>query len=98
MIQSFEDQMLHFMLENKRVLNLHGKRFSDLENFQGNTIVFQTNTNATMRNLETQVGQLVLSLQSQSRNAFPSSTEINPKDLTSITLRGNDELQGSKKV
>ena len=86
------------MSENKRILNRHKKRFSDLENFQANTIVFQTNTNATMRNLETQVGQLALSLQVQSRNVFPSSTEINPKDLISTTLRGNDELQGSKKV
>ena len=48
--------MLHFMTENKRILNLHEKRFSDLENFQENTIVFHTNTSATMRNLETQVG------------------------------------------
>ena len=86
------------MSENKRILNLHEKRFYCLENFQANTIVFQTNTNATMRNLETQVGQLALSLQGQSKNAFPSSTEINTKDLTSTTLRGNDELQGSKKV
>ena len=90
--------MLHFMLENKRILNLHEKKFYDLENFKENTIVFQTNTNATMRNLETQVGPLAFSLQSQSRNAFPSSTEINPKDLTPTTLRGNDELQGSKKL
>ena len=90
--------MLHFMTENKRILNLHEKRFSDFENFQANTIMFQTNTNAIMRNLETRVGQLALSLQSQSKNSFPSSIEINPKDLTSTTLRGNDELQGSKKV
>ena len=96
--QSFEDQLLYFMSENKRILNLHEKNFAELENFQANTTVFQTNTNATMRNLETQVGQLALSLQSQSRNAFPSSTEINPKDLTPTTLRSNDELQGSKKV
>ena len=96
--QSFEDQMLHFMSENKRILNFHENRFYDLENFQENTVVFQRNTNATMRNLETQVGQLDLSLQGQSRNAFPSSTEINPKDLTLTTLRGNDGLQGSKKV
>ena len=90
--------MLHFMTENKRILNLHEKRFSNLENFHANTIMFQTNTNATMINLETQVGQLALSLQSQSRNAFPSSTEINTKDLTAATLRGNDESLGSKKV
>ena len=87
MTQSIEDQMLHFMSENKRILNLHEKRFSDLENFQANTIVFQTNTNAKMRNLETQVGQLAVSLQIQSRNAFPSSTEINPKDLTNYIER-----------
>ena len=90
--------MLHFMSENKRILNLHQNRFSDLENFQATIIVFQTNTNATMRNLETQVGQLVVSLQGQSRNVFPNSIEINPKDLTSTTLRGNGKFQGNKKV
>ena len=86
------------MTENKRILNLHEKSFSGLENFQANTIMFQTNINATMRNLETQVGQLEVSLQGQSRNAFPSSIEINLKDLTPTTLRGNDGLQGNKKV
>ena len=84
--------------KKKRILNLHEKKFAELENFQANIIVFQTNTNATMRNLETQVGQLALSLKSQTRNAFPSNTEINLKDLTPTTLRGNEELQGSKKV
>ena len=74
--------MLQFIGENKRILNIHEKRFSELENFQANTIVFQTNTNASLRNLETQVGKLALSLQNQSRNAFPSHIEINPKDLT----------------
>ena len=53
--QSFEDQILHFMSENKRILNWHEKTFYELENFQANTIVFQTNTNASLRNLETQV-------------------------------------------
>ena len=77
---------------------MHEKKFTELENFQANTIVFQTNINATLRNWETQVGQLALSLQSQSRNTFPSSTEINPKDLTSTEMRGSDELQGSKKM
>ena len=86
------------MSENKKILNLHEKRFSKLENFQGNTTVFQTNTNASLRNLETQVRQLALSLQNQSRNAFPSSTEINPKDFKPASLRGDNELQGNKKM
>ena len=98
MTQSFEDQMLQFMLENKRILNMHEKRFSELENFKANTTVFQTNTNASLRNLETQVGQLALSLQNQLRNAFPSSIETNPKDFTPTSLRGDNVLQGNKKM
>ena len=77
---------------------MHEKKFAELENFQANTTVFQTNINATLRNLETQVGQLALSLHNQSRNTFPSSTEINPKDLTPTAMRDSDELQGSKKM
>ena len=77
---------------------MHEKRFDELENFKANTTVFQTYTNASLRNLETQVGQLALSLQNQSRNAFPSSTETNPKDFTSTSYRGDNELQGNKKM
>ena len=90
--------MLQFIGENKRILNMHEKRFSELENFQANTTMFQTNTKASLRNLETQVGQLALSLQNQSINSFPSSTEINPKDLTPTALRSTEELQGNKKM
>ena len=90
--------MLHFMLENKRILNFHEKRFSKLENFQASTTVFQTNTNASLRKLETKVGQLALSLQNQSRNVFPSSIKINPKDFTPTSLRGDNELQGNMKM
>ena len=77
---------------------MHEKKFAELKNFQANITVFQTNINATLSNLETQVGQLALSLQSQSRNTFPSSTKINPKNLTPTAMRGSDELQGRKKM
>ena len=56
--QTFEDQVLQFMIENKRILNVHEKKFVELEIFQANTTMFQTNINATLRNLETQVGKL----------------------------------------
>ena len=58
MTKSFEDQMLHFMSENKRILNFHKKKIYDLENFQANKAVFKTNTNASLKNLEIQIGQL----------------------------------------
>ena len=86
------------MTENKRILNVHEKKFVELENFQANTTAFQTNINATLRNFETQVGQLALTLQSQTRNTFPSNTEVNPKDLTPTAMRGSNEMKGSKKM
>ena len=77
---------------------MHEKKFAKLENFQANTTVFQTNINATLRNLETQVGQVTLTFQSQTRNTFPSNSEVNPKDLTLTVMRGSNEMQGSKKM
>ena len=48
--------MLSFMGENKRLLNIHEQKFAELAAFQSNTTVFQANTNASLKNLETQVG------------------------------------------
>ena len=36
----FKDQMLAFMGENKRLLNIHEKKFAELSAFQENTTVF----------------------------------------------------------
>ena len=89
---SFEDQMLNYMAKNKRILNLHEQKFAGLAVFQANTILFQANTNASLKNLETQVGQLALNMQNQYRNFFPSDTKKNPKDCMAITLRSCKEL------
>ena len=48
--------MLTFMGENKRLLNIHEKKFAELVVFQASTNVFQVNTNASLKNLESQVG------------------------------------------
>ena len=69
--------MLTFIGENKRLLYIHEQKFADLEAFQANTIVFQANTNASLKNLETQVGQLALAMQNQSKDAFSSDTKKN---------------------
>ena len=54
--------MLAFMGENKRLLNIHEQKFTELAVFQANTTMFQANTNASLKNLETQVGQLALAI------------------------------------
>ena len=72
--------MLAFMGENKRLLNIHEQKFAELTTFQANTTVFQDNTNASLKNLETQVGLLVLAMQNQPKDAFLSDTRKNSKD------------------
>ena len=60
--QPFEEQMLQFMGDNKRLLNLHERKLVELEAFKSNTQVFQTNTSASLKNLEIQVRQLASTL------------------------------------
>ena len=81
------------MGENKRLLNIHEQKFVELVAFQANTNVFQTNTNASLNNLETQVEQLALVAQIQSKDAFPSDTKKNPKDCMLVTLRSGREIE-----
>ena len=85
--------MSSFMDENKRPLNIHEQKFAELATFQANTTVFQDNTNASLKNLETQVGQLALSMQNHSKDSFPSDTKKNPKDCMAVTLRSGREFQ-----
>ena len=90
---SFEEQMLQFMGDNKKLLNLHEQKFAELGATATNFQVFQNTTNATLKNLETQVGQLALTLQSQKKDAFPSDTKKNPKDCMAMQLRSGKELE-----
>ena len=80
------------MVENKRILNLHEKKISYLENFQANTAVFQTNTNASLKNLEIQIGQLAQVVQKEPKDSFPSDTKKNPRDCMTVILRSGREL------
>ena len=66
--------MLQFIGDNKKLLNLHEQKFAELETFKSNTQIFQENTNASLKNLETQVGQLASTLQNKTNDAFPSDT------------------------
>ena len=94
--QAFEDRMLQFMGENKKLLNFHEQWFAELEASKTNSQIFQTTTNASLKNLETQIGQLALTLQNQIKDAFPSDTKINPKDCMAVQLRSGKELEKEK--
>ena len=77
-------------------MNFHEQKFAELEASNTNSQIFQTTTNASLKNLETQIGQLALTLQNQIKNAFPSDTKKNPKDCIAVQLRSGKELEKEK--
>ena len=85
------------MRDNKKLLNLREQKFTELENFKSNTHMFQANTVASLKNLETQVGQLALNMQNQNKGAFPSDTQKNPKDCMVVQLRSGKKVSSSSK-
>ncbi|XP_062111874.1 uncharacterized protein LOC133823230 [Humulus lupulus] len=57
---------------------------------------FMTETRSSIRNLETQVGQLANMLNNRPQGNFPSNTEINPKEqCQEITLRNGKQIEQS---
>ena len=85
--------MLQFMGENKKLLNFHEQKFAELEASNTNSQIFQTTTNAYLKNLETQIGKLNLTLLNQIKDAFPSDPKKNPKDCMALQLRSGKELE-----
>ena len=90
--------MLQFMGDNKRLLQFHEHKLSDLEAFKSDTQMFQKNARASLKNLETQVGQLALNMPNHSKGTFPSDTQKNPKDCMAIQLRSGKDLSNNKKT
>ena len=54
--------------------------------------MFQTNTNASLKNLEIQIGQLTQAVQKEPKDSFPSDTRKNPRDCMELMLRSGKEL------
>ena len=81
------------MGDNKKLLNLHEQKFAELEASNTNSQIFQKTTNASLKNLETQIGQLALNLQNQMKDAFPGDTKKKPKDCMAVQLRSGKDLE-----
>ena len=86
------------MGDNKRLLQFHEQKLSDLEAFKSDTQMFQKNTSASLKNLKTQVGQLALNVPNQNKGTFSSDTQKNPKDCMAIQLRSGKDLSNNKKT
>ena len=70
--------------QNWKLLNFYEQKFSELEASNTNSQIFQTTANASLKNLETQIRQLALTLQNQIKDAFPSDTKKNPKECMAV--------------
>ncbi|KAJ4717030.1 DNA-directed DNA polymerase [Melia azedarach] len=87
---SLEDLLGTFIIETKYRFNKVEARLDSIE-------THYTNMSATMKSLETQIGQLANSIKGQPFKKFSSDTEPNPKDqCKAITLRSGKELEPPK--
>ena len=77
--------MLSFMGKSRRLLNIHEPKFAKLAAFQENTTVFQVNTNASLKNLETQVRQLGLNMENLGIHSLVTPRRI-PKTVWKLFL------------
>ena len=80
----------------KRLLNIHEHNFTELAAFQENTTVFQANINASLKNLETQIGELALNMQKQSKDSVPSYSRKDLRECMVVLLRSGRELDERK--
>ncbi|XP_073153938.1 uncharacterized protein [Henckelia pumila] len=83
---SLEDLVSNFIAESSTRFKRNENRLDSME-------THLTNVSASMKNLETQIGQLANALNNQQRCVFPSNTEVNPREqCKAITLRSGKEL------
>ena len=86
------------MGDSKKLLNFHEKTFAEFEASNTNSQIFQKTTNASLKNLETQIGQLTLNMQNQMKDAFPSDTKKNPKDCMAVQLKSGKDLKEKAEI
>ncbi|XP_062103914.1 uncharacterized protein LOC133815042 [Humulus lupulus] len=82
---SLEELLKTYIVDSKARLDQHDTRLNNIE-------THCTNMGATMKTLETQVGQLANTMKNQMSRCFPSVTEKIPKECNVITLRSGKEL------
>ncbi|XP_058742365.1 uncharacterized protein LOC131614837 [Vicia villosa] len=68
-----------------------------LNQFMQLSMANQKNTDASIRNLETQVGQIAKQLSEQQRGTFSATTQVNPKETCNAIMTKGDDI-GQDKV
>ena len=64
---------------------------------QQNAIQYQQRTDTSIRNIENQLSQMTFTLhrlESQEKGRLPSQLEVNPKNVSTMSLRSEKKLKG----
>ena len=74
-----KEQIFIYMEGNKKMINLYEQKFSDLD-------VFQVNTSARLKKVESQIGHLVQAFKEKLSRTSPSNTLPNPNECMDTPL------------
>ena len=84
--------------EKKSDITSNERKWNDHKAFTKEQKVINKNMEASLRNLEIQVGQLAHQLSGRTYGNLPSNTERNPREeVNAITLRNGKELEEVEK-
>lgn len=102
-MDSFREHLLAHMADNKKILGVFehnfleiDKKFANLDTFKTRVTITLSNTNATLKNIETQIGQLLETMRERTPSFFPSNMQKNTRDYIKIFLRSRKEILGNQ--
>ena len=84
-----KEQIFIYMDGNKKMINLHEQKFSDLD-------AFQFNTSARLKNVENQIGQLVQAFKEKFSRTFPNNTFPNINECRDTPLSSVQKISFPK--
>ena len=84
-LSPIKEQIFFYTDGNKKMISLHEQKFPDLD-------VFQVNTSATLKNVETQIGHFVQAFKEKFSTTSPSNTLTNPNECMDTPLSNVQEF------
>ena len=90
-LSPIKEQIFIYMEGNKKIINIHEQKFTDLD-------AFQVNTSARLKNVEAQIGHLIQAFKEKFSRTSPSNTLPNPNESIDTPLRSVQKFPILKSV
>ena len=82
---TLEDNLNDFVSESRKKMDAYDKHFNSFE-------IHCTNMGATIKTLETHIGQLAMTVKEQATRSFSNDTENHVRECKAFTMRGGIEV------